>query len=326
MALPSDAIALNQQNNGLPPDAIALNQAGNSGNTYAQAASQMPGGQATAQNLNNPFANSPLIPIGPGRFAPNPGYMKQTDIPANVAGAYANIAPKAQETMATGQATENLAGQKSAARDMATMNLLTGMFRGMTDNYAKAYKGGLAGGVIQSKMGDLADQGYDLFNWANKDALKGVGGFEAVRNEGITRFNSMYSEQLGGAGASSRIFTTLLNLAHKELPDRVNPIPSVEGRIEGSMQNLTRMVNGSVNYLTQLHSSQDLANASPNQLDTWTQQAMKKSNDYQIDPDVMDAVKQRVSYINQPLEDLSGKQSHQDIAKQILQERLKNGQ
>lgn len=169
--------------------------------------------------------------------------------------------PTAQSTDKT-LASQKLEASQSVARDASIFNMMSGIMGDMKDVYNTADKEGFAGDILKAGWGNAAASGFipkGMTDKMSQEGINAVGKFTAIRNEALTRFQPILSEQFGKEG-SNRIMESLLKLADKEFGKLENPRASFAGRSTGTLRNLYRFTKASADYASKLGVTSDAVN------------------------------------------------------------------
>ena len=285
-----------QNNNGQP------NQQGNP-STYAQQASQMPTGQQVTQSNQLPVQYTPRM-MGVDASL-NPQLVAQQE-QAKIVGQLGNGTGTGEPQLQaqTELAKNTVAAQQKIAEENTTMDAFTNGLRDLTKDYGKAYVNGYAGSSVNELWGKLASNGVIPVN-GHEVGQKGLGAFESLQSTLIPSLNSVYSTSFGGQEPSSRIMASLLDLAHKELPQLGKTIPTDEGKIQAGMQRFATVLTGSLQYLKNNFTAQQLSDAyknNPKVLDQYAAQAFNNASSYKLSPEVQKGLQDRYNTVVQPLE------------------------
>jgi len=269
--------------------------------SMAQQASQMPKGIGQPNQL--PVQYTPRMMGVDASLNPQlVAQQKQAEIVGEMGNGTGVGTPQLQAQ--TELAKNTVAAQQKVAEENTTMDAFTNGLRELSKDYGKAYVNGYAGSSVNELWGKLASDGIIPPN-GHEVGQKGYGAFESLQSTLIPSLNSVYSTSFGGQEPSSRIMSSLLQLAHKELPQLGKTIPTDEGKIQSGLQRFGTVLTGSLQYLKNNFNSQQLLDAykkNPKILDQYAAQAFKNADSYQLSPEASQGLQDRYSKIIQPLE------------------------
>lgn len=338
MARPSlDQIFASQQTQQRPPLDSFFNtpQASPTQDQMGQQAAAMPTGTQVQQISTNPGTGYGMNTMA----ALNANSMLAPDankeaIAGNIANQVkANAIPLNQtESLGSKAGEEVLSGATSIAKDAELGDLMTSAQRARMENYAQAYRGGAAGGMLENLRGGLGQhpitQGLD--GGVSKDAISARSAFEASTNGLLSQGQQVFAGQMGTGAASTRIMSSVLDLLKGEFGGPGDSPASMMGRTQGSQQTIYLIQKFGGQYMNTLNQM----GITPANIDNLPKQAIDKIADgfkssvqngmqsYELTPTDRAIIKARTDYINEPLKELqnngkSGSVDYKDLLSDI---------